>query len=302
MLKEYALQPELLSSWPVCRDLSEKFGYGRGRVIARYPRRWERMVLDALHDCMPVEKSKIVERLTILKKCALYPRHHEWDSGKAWLDNAYAEHAKRPFSAIITQENPDASAAVICLADLDEFEEPRWRAERQRRIERTATEMAACAATLLRNAKAILFVDPYFTPKDQRFKRPLQAFLQIVAQRPPGIPVTRIEIHTGHDDSAGTKSFFDAECTRHLPSIVPRGMKIRLIRWDRNSLHNRFILTEYGGLKFTTGLDDHDGSARRHDIVDLLEPEPYAQTWQEYQRDSPIFPLIEDDLIIEGMA
>ena len=79
-------------------------------------------------------------------------------------------------------------------------------------------------------------------------------------------------------------------------------MKIRLIRWDRHSLHNRFILTEYGGLKFATGLDDHDGSARRHDIVDLLEPEPYAQTWQEYQRDGPIFPLIEDDLIIEGMV
>ena len=38
-------------------------------------------------------------------------------------------------------------------------------------------------------AKEILFIDPYFTPKDQRFKRPLQAFLQIVAQRPPGIPV-----------------------------------------------------------------------------------------------------------------
>jgi hypothetical protein len=50
-------------------------------------------------------------------------------------------------------------------------------------------------------------VDPYFTPQDQRFKRPLQAFLQIVTQRPSGIPVARIEIHTGYDDSAGTKIF-----------------------------------------------------------------------------------------------
>jgi len=260
------------------------------------------MVLDALKDCMPVEKLRIVERLTILKKFALYPRHHEWDAGKAWLDNALEEHAGRPFSAIIVQKNPDTSAAVICQADLDELEEPRWQAERQRRIERTAIEMAACAATLLRDAKEILFVDPYFTPKDQSFKRPLQAFLQVVAQRPPGIPVARIEIHTGYDDSAGTKSFFEAECKRHLPSIVPRGLKIRLMRWDRSYLHNRFILTEYGGLKFATGHDEHDGSARTHDIVDLLEPEPYVKTWREYQRDSPIFPLIEDDLIIEGIA
>jgi hypothetical protein len=67
-------------------------------------------------------------------------------------------------------------------------------------------------------------------------------------------------------------------------------------------LHNRFILTENGGLKFAIGLDDHSDSARKHDIVDLLEPEPYAKTWHEYQRDRPIFPLIEDDLIVEGTA
>jgi len=154
---------------------------------------------------------------------------------------------------------------------------------------------------LLRNATAILFIDPHFNPQAQRFKRSLQAFLQIIAQRPARIPVTRIEIHTGHE-TAGTRAFFATECTRHLPSIIPRGMQIRFVRWNQLYLHNRFILTEYGGLKFATGLDDHNGSAHRYDIVDLLEPEPYAQTWQEYQRDSSHLPLIEDDLIIEGMA
>ncbi len=89
---------------------------------------------------------------------------------------------------------------------------------------------------------------------------------------------------------------------QHLPSIIPRGLTIRLVRWDQDHLHNRFILTEYGGLQFATGLDEHAGSARTHDIVDLLEPEPYNATWKEYQRDSATFPLMEDDLIIEGIA
>lgn len=301
MIKEYALQPELLSSWPVCRDLSEKFGYSRGRVIARYPRRWERMVLEALKDCMSVEKLQIVERLNILKHSALYPRHHEWNTEKPWLDNAIVEHGKRPFCAILSQENPHDVVAVLCRENLDELQEPRWQAERQRRIERTATEMAACAEPLLRNARAILFVDPYFAPQAQRFRRPLQAFLRILAHRPPGIPVERIEIHTGHA-SAGTRDFFHAQCRRHLPSIIPRGMKIRLIRWDQASLHNRFILTDFCGLQFATGLDEHDGSARMYDIIDLLEPGPYKATWEEYQRSSSSFPLIEDDLIIEGTA
>lgn len=78
--------------------------------------------------------------------------------------------------------------------------------------------------------------------------------------------------------------------------------KIRLVRWDQDYLHNRFILTKYGGVKFAQGLDDHNSSPPKHDIVDLLTPEPYTKTWQEYQRERPIFPLIEDDLIIECVA
>jgi hypothetical protein len=299
MLKEYALQPELLSSWPVFRYLSDKFGYGHGRVIARYPKRWERMVYESLGNCMPVEKQKIVEGLVRLKS-TLYPRHHEWNKDKVWLDNALEEHNTRPFCAIIARNNPNNIVDIICEVDLDETE-PRWCAETQRHIERTATEMAACAELLLRYAREILFIDPHFHPNAMRFKRPLKAFLQVVAQRHASIPVKRIEIHTGHE-STGPKAFFDAECKKHLPSLIPRGMKIQLIRWDQNHLHNRFILTEHGGLKFATGLDDHNGSANTHDIVDLLEPELRKKTWEEYQRDSSRFPRIEDDLIVEGTA
>jgi hypothetical protein len=84
--------------------------------------------------------------------------------------------------------------------------EPRWSAETQRYIERIAAEMAACAKMLLCNAKGILFIDPYFNPQAQRFKRSLKAFLQMVADRPAGIPIVRIEIHTGHE-AAGTRDF-----------------------------------------------------------------------------------------------
>ncbi len=47
---------------------------------------------------------------------------------------------------------------------------------------------------------------------------------------------------------------------------------------------------------------NNDGSPRKHGDVDLLQPGPHKAIWKEYQRDSPIFPLVEDDLIIEGIA
>ena len=66
MLKEYALQPELLSSEPVSRYLYEKFGYSRGRVIARYPKTWAKMVTDSLGECKTMEKHRIIECLNML--------------------------------------------------------------------------------------------------------------------------------------------------------------------------------------------------------------------------------------------
>src|SRR5262245_40265891 len=182
MLKEYALQPELLFSWPVFRYLFDKFGYGRGRVIAEYPKKWRKMVYESLGNCQPMEKKRIEAGLIKLR-AALYQRPwpYEWDPDKVWLDNVIAEHEKRPFSAIIVQDNPYGIADVICEADLDEESEP-WKAERQRRIERTATTMAACAKILLRNAREILFVDPHFKPAEPRFQQSLQAFLQIIVE------------------------------------------------------------------------------------------------------------------------
>lgn len=300
MLKEYALQPSVVSSWTRCRFLMDKFGYGRGRVISRYPKKWTKMAYESLSSLDPVEKKRIEEGLIRLKK-ALYPRYYEWDPDQTWLANAIDEHRQRPFCAIITENACGQAPGTIREEDLDEEEEPRWKAEVQRHIERTATEMAACAEALLRNAKHILFVDPYFDPTARRFRRPLESFIYAAVSRDSSIPIERIEIHTG-DLAAGTKEHFDHGCQTYLPRHIPTGLKVRVVRWDQSYLHNRFVLTERGGLIYSTGLDDHNEGTRLHDIVDLLASGPHAQTWGEYQRDNPAFPLKEDDLVIEGAA
>jgi hypothetical protein len=275
MLKEFALQPDVVSCWTTCRFLMDKFGYGRGRVISRYPKKWTRLAYDALNGLGPMEKKRIEVGLTRLKD-ALYPRYNEWDPARDWVDNALEEHRQRPFCAIITDNACGKLPGVIREEDLDEEDEPRWKAEVQRRIERTAAEMAACADTLLRNAKQILLVDPHFNPQAQRFRRPFEAFLRAAVNREPGIPIERVEVHTG-ESTGGTKAFFDGECQKYLPRHIPAGLKVRVVRWEQKYMHNRYVLTERGGLKYGTGLDDHDGGTVAHDMVDLLTPEPYAQ-------------------------
>jgi len=105
MLKEYAVQPELLSSWPVFRYLSDKFGYGRGRVFAEYPKTWRKRVYESLGNCKTMEKKRIEAGLIKLRS-ALYPRHYEWDKDKGWLDNAIEEHTKVPFARSLLRTIP----------------------------------------------------------------------------------------------------------------------------------------------------------------------------------------------------
>jgi hypothetical protein len=248
---------------------------------------------------MPDDEKKRIEVALTRLLSALSPRYHEWDEDKVWLDNAIKEHSTRPFCAIIARDNPNGSKAVIRVDDLYEEEEARWRTETQRRIERKATEMAACAEFLLQTAREILFIDPHFNPQRWHCKRPLEAFLQAVAKRHPSMPKpTRIEIHTGHK-SNGTQDSFNDKCKEELPPIIPRGMKIRLVRWDQEHLHNRYVLTDKGGLSFSTGLDEYTGRHPKYDDVYLLQQKLYEARWKEYQRESSTFTFV-DSLIIEG--
>lgn len=49
-------------------------------------------------------------------------------------------------------------------------------------------------------------------------------------------------------------------------------------------MHNRFVLSEVGGLSFQIGLDDGNGDEDRPiDLATLLELDSWAVEWQNYQ-------------------
>jgi hypothetical protein len=63
MLHEYALEPALLDNWKDFRYFTEKFCVSRGRMIARYPKRWKRLVYESLSNCGEIERKRIEEGL-----------------------------------------------------------------------------------------------------------------------------------------------------------------------------------------------------------------------------------------------
>jgi hypothetical protein len=296
MILEYALEPDLLNNWKDFRYFTEKFGVARGRLISRYPKHWKRMVYESLAGCGEIDRKRIEEGLLKLDE-RMMKRSGYWNQQLDWLANAEAEHLQRPFHAILAKLNPNQRAYVLECDSLDE-RNALWNVHRSRIVARTAGEMAACVTPLLRLCKMVLFIDPHFGPENSRHRRPLEAFLNAILQQRSGEPPRLVEIHT---KATSTPEFFKSECQIRLPRVIPRGLRVRLVRWSQRNggeiLHNRYILTDIGGVSFEVGLDD--GATGQTDEVKLLEADIYNLRWKQYGSAQPAFDLV-DELTIEG--
>ena len=116
MIHEYALEPDLVASWhdrTTFRFFVEMFGFGRGRVVSRYPKKWRTLVWEAFDRTFGATASDIErKRIETLLSQILTPEVRRpgciWNEGQEWLSNAEREHARRPFHSILARENPRA--------------------------------------------------------------------------------------------------------------------------------------------------------------------------------------------------
>ncbi len=296
MLHEYALEPALLSSWERFRYLTERFGVSQGRLISRYPRRWKALVYTVLEACSEIDRKRVEERLSRLDD-RMMTRIHDWDAARDWLSNAETEHATRPFHAIVAGANPRGNEAILLADDLDE-ETPRWHVSRAIVVPRQAVDLANALSPLLRVARVIVLIDPHFDPYRERARATLAEFLARARLRENGIPIERVEFHTRFDEN---NAGFDVECRRRLPRRIPAGIQVRFVRWRERAggegLHNRYVLTERGGVSLAWGLDE--GAPAQTDDLSLLEEGLYRARWEQYCGANPAFDLAAE-ISIEG--
>lgn len=323
MIYEYALEPELVVTWgdrERCGYFIDKFGFDRqgeatGRVISQYPEDWQERVKETLKETplTVIEKKRIEELLKhITKKQPKVTRFYtsiSWDSEKSWLENAEAEqeNTSRPFHAILACENPRGIQNVILGDSIYPIEpgdrpSPLWHESRSRIICRSADAMATCLEPMLRCATLILFIDPHFRANDKKWTDPLKQFLDIIWN---GRHYVKIEYHTSIDRSASpTWEHFRRECEKYLPRLVPPSCTLTVRCWkkhgDSEKLHNRYILTDIGGVLLGTGFDeddqDEDDQKATDDLL-LLGRESYRHRLRQYHT-KPVFELEGDPITI----
>lgn len=293
MIYEYALEPDLLTSGEACEFLASNFGIPRGRLVSQFPEHWEALVYAAVADALPVEKLRITEALSRLA-ARVFVRTHDWDDAADgdWLDKAREEHGRRPFRAILATRNPVREDFVLGRADLHERTE-RWNVDSTCVVNRTAVAMAQCAEVLLDSAKEVVFADPYFQINEPRFRRPLQKFLEVLGRRTNSVKLLRVELHV---EERGTKEFIQTECNSRFLDIIPRNLTLKIVRWKAHrEFHNRYVLTNRGGLHFGQGLDDGPGT----DDVSILSDAGHTKRWEQFQRATTPFEFV-DEFRVQG--
>jgi hypothetical protein len=102
------------------------------------------------------------------------------------------------------------------------------------------------------------------------------------------------ELHAGHvADDAPPFKMFQQESEQFLPGLVPRGQNLLVRRWKNRSLgeklHNRYVLTDIGGVQFGVGLDE--GDVGTTDDVTLLSTDVYRRRLEDYSGPAYAFDL-----------
>lgn len=285
MLFEYALEPSLLSSWPAFQQLVSQFGVEYGRMISRYPRKWKKMVHESLGSCTQIEKHRITESLTRIDD-RLLPRECEWTSGISWLDNAENEHAARPFHAIVASANPRGDPDVLPHESIDPTAPPPlWDVPRSQIVERTAAKMAAALVPLLAIAGRIVLVDPHFGPENRRHRVVLEEIVRAVARRRRGRAWPAIRYVTGDKADA---AFFRDRCLSELPRRIVQGCSVEIVSVRIAGLHNRYVLTDRGGVQLGNGLDEPESGGSTTDCFTLLAGSAAMKLLTDYLDDSAL--------------
>ena len=316
MIYEYAVEPELVSTWTDrrdCRFCWDSFGMDKGRLISRYPKGWKKRVWEAflsrsgensLSDKeearSQMQKARLTDLLKHIDENMMIKRPLcQWESTKSWLDNVIRENELIPFHAILTKNSLDKPANTVTFHEL--FDQPHslWDIETSKRVPRKPSDMAEVISQILCRGQMIHFIDPHFGPENDRYLKSFRVFFQEVIRcrtRPFNI---NVEVHLS---DKSRNDFFVDECNKKIPGIVPEGLSVTFRRWRKRlggeKLHDRFILTDIGGVKFSVGLDaGNDGETTD---VSLMKSSEYKQIWCQYAGTEPAFDPVFEPLIISG--
>ena len=324
MIYEYAVEPALVARWARggVAGLAGQFGLDQRRVVSDLPTYWQGEVAAALLEAFDydagdpgyLEASAFLNAIFAFMTAHMVSRGIRFQHDRPWLEQALAVNLQEPFHAILAQAPVQDQPAVVTDRIADQLRDERWYLPTVRPVPKTAPDLAAMLAPLLRGATKIVVVDPYFDPRDPAYQQVLAALLACAkASRGPGRPVPETELLVGVDEGrpnggalpVATQLENEARnrcawAVQHLPSCIPTGMRLTFQCVanfpDGDRLHNRFVLTDFAGASLPYGTQALGPLV--FDDLTLLYQGQYEERWRQFTRPERLNPIGAAQVVI----
>ncbi len=107
MIKEIAVEPEVMATWSHFRELWDDCGVSRGRLISEFPSDWRDIVCRRAYEVCSAKAASIAAKLkpppgqSALRKWIRTNR--AYDKGKDWLTNAEKHETSHAFDVIVAR-------------------------------------------------------------------------------------------------------------------------------------------------------------------------------------------------------
>lgn len=296
MIHAFALEPNLVASWgrkEEFRFIHDKFGLGTARVMLELPAwtKWKKAVYAAALELglSQEDMNRVAEifRLFEEHRCR---RANVVSDGTDWLERAEREYDRKRFAAILAGVNPRNHAAVLPGDQLPSTD-PRWVCATGAHPARTAQAITTLLSPMLANCRELHLVDPHFSPCSNRFRSVVQEIAVHISSHNPDLRT--IHVHCDFEArNAPELAEFEAGAARMALSL-PAGLLVEFTRWRqvRDKLHDRFVLTDLGGVLLGTGLDE--GADGETQAAQLLPRNEYLWHWDRYARNDGTFQSVE---------
>jgi hypothetical protein len=323
VIYEFAIEPDLVATWHDRRTaypFLSAMGPGQGRVPCEFPARardWETLVFNAFAVLFPRDDSPAWQaakrNLEILLRHLSETgtaRTGRLEKGESWLDAAVREHRAYPFGGILVRSAP-MRASYLAAADQlgDDGFNAVWH-KPSPPVPRRPAELAQALAPLLRCCSEVRFIDPYFDAGVGDFFEPMRHFLEVAQRRRSGRHL-RVEIHSAirvGELAQARRSNLESEerkvaeakleaCRARLLPLAGPGVTLHAFVWaelprDGDQIHNRYVLTELGGISVPAGLDQ--GRPGHTDDLTVLPKEQYHRRWSSYRKGGSNYRIIQE--------
>lgn len=323
MIHDFALEPALVAEWTdrkVAYPILCQMGRGHHRVPCIFPSAaWTKLVIaaaEAEHGQDVVKWQSTKKHLEVLLqhlKATGTRRNGRIHGQETWLAAAKREHEEFPFGGILVRSCTNAESHIVLADRLYEQENTTWNCAPVP-VLRTSEDLAAALAPLLRSAAQVRFVDPYFDATVPDFREPMIEYLE-AAQRRRTIGDLRVEFHFAvkrtdvWEECKRSSADFPVQerklalarlsaCEKELAPRLDRRVKASAYAWCQDSkgakMHNRYVLTEVGGVAVQCGLDRSSSSTTNQtDDLTILSEAQYNERWSEFSRGGTVHRLIE---------